>query len=143
MTGIDLSPQLIAQAERRNERGGIAYRAADLSAPLPEYVDHFDAIASYLVLNDVADYRGFAATLNAVLAPGGRLILAFNNPYGAVIRKHVTDYFDSGTVTPYRSLWKVGIEVYHHHRTLGEYLDAFLATGLHLTKLVDLPTVVS
>jgi len=52
----------------------------------------------------VEDYRGFAATLAAVLKPGGRLVLAFNNPYGAVIRKHVADYFDSGLVSPYLGL---------------------------------------
>ena len=30
-----------------------------------------------------------------------------------------------------------GIEVSFYHRTLGEYLDAFLAAGLQLTKLLD------
>jgi len=77
---------------------------ADLSQPLPELSGRFDAVASYLVLNDVEDYRGFAATLAAVLKPGGRLVLAFSNPYGAVIRKHVADYFDSDAVSPYRGL---------------------------------------
>lgn len=143
VTGIDLSPQLIARAQQRDEQGSIAYRAADLSASLPEYAGQFDAVTSYLVLNDVADYQGFAATLAASLAPGGRLVLAFNSPYGAVVRKHVSDYFASGTVTPYGSLWRLGIKVYHHHRTLGEYLDAFLANGLNLVKLVDLAGVTS
>lgn len=143
VTGIDLSPRLIALARERDPRGEIAYRVADLSAPLPEDAGRFEAIASYLVLNDVEEYRGFATTLAAALAPGGRLVLALNNPYGAVVHQHVTDYFDSGAVTPYRGLWAVGIKVYHHHRTLEEYLDVFLDAGLHLTKLVDLPAVTS
>lgn len=143
VTGIDLSPRLIALAREQDPRGEIAYRVADLSAPLPAEVGRFDAIGSFLVLNDVADYRGFAATLAAALEPGGRLVLAFNSPYGAVIRKHVADYFDSGAVTPYRGLWAAGIKVYHYHRTLEEYLDAFLAAGLHLTKLADLPDLPS
>jgi SAM-dependent methyltransferase len=37
----------------------------------------------------------------------------------------------------YRGLWEAGIEVYHHHRTLENYLDAFHAGGLRLTKLTD------
>jgi hypothetical protein len=41
-------------------------------------------VASYLVLNDVEDYRGFAASLATVLKSGGRLVLTLNNPYGAV-----------------------------------------------------------
>ncbi len=116
---------------------------ADLSQPLPELSGRFDAVASYLVLNDVEDYRGFAATLAAVLKPGGRLVLAFSNPYGAVIRKHVADYFDSDAVSPYRGLWAAGIKTYHYHRTLEEYLDAFQDTGLHLTKLADLTGIAS
>ena len=143
VTGIDLSPQLIENARARDSTGVIGYRVADLSAPLPGDTGRFAAVASYLVLNDVADYRGFASTLAAVLAPGGRLVLALNNPYGAVIRQHVTDYFDSGAVSPYRGLWAVGIKVYHHHRTLEEYLDAFLSAGLRLTALTDLPALTS
>lgn len=48
----------------------------------------------------------------ASLKRGGRLALALNNPYSAVIDRHVTDY-----------------------------LDAFLTAGLHLTKLTDIPAL--
>lgn len=140
ITGMDLSPSLIAQARARDPHGAITYHCADLSQPQPEYAAAFDAVASYLVLNDVANYQGFIATLAAVLKPGGQLVLALNNPYSAVIRSHVSDYFASGTITPYRGLWAVGIKVYHYHRTLEQYLDSFFAAGLCLTKLTDLPT---
>jgi 2-polyprenyl-3-methyl-5-hydroxy-6-metoxy-1,4-benzoquinol methylase len=108
VTGIDLSPRLIELARRKDPGGGIRYLVADLSRPLPESAGSFDAVASYLVLNDVRDYRGFVATLATVLKPGGRLALALNNPYGAVIHSHVADYFDSGAVSPYRGLWVSG-----------------------------------
>jgi len=55
-------------------------RVADLGQPVPGIAGRFDAVASYLVLNDVRDYRGFAATLAASLKPGGRAVLALNNP---------------------------------------------------------------
>jgi 2-polyprenyl-3-methyl-5-hydroxy-6-metoxy-1,4-benzoquinol methylase len=139
VTGIDLSPKLLERARERSPGGEIEYRLEDLSTPLPEYADRFDAVASYLVLNDVEDVPGFAATLGAVLKPGGKLVHAFNNPYGAVIRKHVTNYFDSGAISPYEGLWVAGIKTYFHHRTMEEYLDAFLSSGLQLTKLADLP----
>jgi hypothetical protein len=100
-------------------------------------------VASYLVLNDVTDYRGFASTLASVLKPGGRLVLAFNNPYGAVIHKHVIDYFDTGAVSPYRAMWADGIKTYHRHRTLQDYMDAFLGSGLQLAKLIDVPALAS
>jgi SAM-dependent methyltransferase len=141
VTGIDLSPRLIELARARNPDGGIDYQVADLSQPLPAMAGSFDAAASYLVLNDVPDYRGFAATLAATLKPAGRLALALNNPYSAVIDRHVTDYFDSGKVSRYRGLWEIGIKTYYHHRTLENYLDAFLTHGLRLTKLADIPAL--
>lgn len=141
VTGIDLSPRLIALARARDPEGTIDYRVGNLSRPLPNDVGQFNAVASYLVLNDIKDYRGFAATLAAVLVPGGSLVMALNSPYGAVIRKRVANYFDSGAVSPYVGLWAEGIKTYYHHRTLEEYLDGFLVTGLQLTKLVDLPGI--
>jgi SAM-dependent methyltransferase len=141
VTGIDLSPRLIELARAKDPAGTIDYQAADLSQPLPASAGRFDAAGSYLVLNDVRDYRGFAATLAASLAPGGRLALALNNPYSAVADRHVTDYFDSGAVSPYRGLWESGIRAYYHHRTLENYLDAFHSGGLRLTKLADVPAL--
>jgi 2-polyprenyl-3-methyl-5-hydroxy-6-metoxy-1,4-benzoquinol methylase len=135
VTGIDLSARLIALARAKDPGGSIDYQVADLSQPLPSAAGRFDAAASYLVLNDVRDFRGFAATLAASLAPGGRLALALNNPYSAVTDRHVTDYFDSGAVSRYRGLWEAGIRAYYHHRTLEDYLDAFHAGGLRLAKL--------
>ncbi len=139
VTGIDLGPRLIERAKQRDPAGAIDYRVADLSQPPPGEEGTFDAVVSYLALNDVADYRGFIATLAALLASGGRLVIAFNSPYGAVIRGNVADYFDSGAMSPYRGLWARGIKTYLRHRTLEEYLDAFIGAGLRLTKLADVP----
>jgi SAM-dependent methyltransferase len=139
VTGIDVSPRLIARARSKDPGSTIDYRVADLSQPLPDAAGRFDAAGSYLVLNDVPDYRGFAVTLAASLAPGGRLVLAFNNPYSAVTDRHVTDYFDSGAISPYRGLLEAGIRASYHHRTLENYLDAFHAGGLRLDKLADIP----
>ena len=141
VTGIDLSSRLIALARARDPSGSIDYQVADLSQPLPAAARGVDAAATYLVLNDVRDFRGFAATLAASLAPGGRLVLAINNPYSAVTDRHVTDYFESGAVSRYRGLWEAGIRAHYHHRTLEDYLDAFHAGGLRLAKLADMPAL--
>jgi SAM-dependent methyltransferase len=138
VTGADVSPGLIEAARGGAFADVIDYRVADLSEPWPGGAASFDAVASCLALNDVPGYRGFAATLSAALRPGGRLVLALNNPYGAVVHSHVSDYFDSGAVTPYRGFLPLGIRAYHHHRTLEDYLDVFLAAGLRLDKLADL-----
>jgi len=137
VTGIDLGPRLIELARLRDPDGTIDYRVADLSEPLPGESASFDAVASLLALNDVDDYRGFIAGLANLLKPGGRLVVAFNSPYGAVVRRHVADYFDTGAKSPYAGLWARGIKTYMRHRTMEEYLDAFLGAGLRLTKLAD------
>src|SRR5205823_3317467 len=69
--------------------------------------------------------------------PGGRAVLGFNNPYDYVTRKgHGTAYFATGVAYPC-GLSSVGVPVSFYHRTLPEYLDAFLDAGLRLTKIVD------
>jgi len=143
VTGVDISARLIDIARERDPDGLIDFRVADLSQSLAGYERHFDAAASRLVLNDVADYQGFIATLATVLKPGGRLVVAMNNPYSYVVRKHVPDYFDSGTAFPYRGMAMEGIKVHFYQRTLQEYLDAFLGQRFQLTKLVDLATIVN
>jgi len=139
VTGIDLGPRLIELARLRDPDGTIDYRVADLSEPLPGESASFDAVASLLALNDVDDYRGFIAGLANLLKPGCRLVVAFNSPYGAVVRRHVADYFDTGAKSPYAGLWARGIKTYMRHRTMEEYLDAFLGAGLRMTKLADVP----
>ncbi|MBA2247084.1 MAG: class I SAM-dependent methyltransferase [Chloroflexia bacterium] len=141
VTGIDLSPRLIAKARKRDTEGVIDYRLADLSQPLPKLERHFDLIGSFLVLNDVRDYRGFAATLASLAKPGARIVLGFNNPYSSVVREHITDYFAEGAMGTYFGLWEQGIRARYYHRTLEQYLDAFFDAGLRLIKLVDVPDV--
>ncbi len=143
VTGIDVSPRLVRMAREKDPGGAIEYRVADLSEPLPDEEGRFDAVASRLALNDVRDHEGFIATLAAALKPGGRMVLAMNNPYSYVVRKHVSDYFETGGTHLYRGMAQQGVGVRFYHRTLEEYLDAFLAEGLRLTKLVDVPRVAS
>ncbi len=94
-------------------------------------------VASYLVLNDVKDYLGFAATLAALAMSRARIVLGFNNPYSSVVREHVDDYFAEGAMGTYIGMWEQGVKARYYHRTLEQYLDAFLDTGVHLTRLVD------
>src|SRR2546423_15052255 len=93
VTGLDLSPRLIQLAREKDPHDAIDYRVADLSRPLPELEGRFELIGSHLALNDIADHRGFAATLASLARPGGRAALAFNNPYSSVVRGHIADYF--------------------------------------------------
>ncbi len=140
VTGIDISARLIEIAHAKDPESKITYQVADLSQPLPAYERHFDLIVSHLVLNDVSDYRSFLTTLGSVAKPGGRLVLSMNNPYSFVVRRHVTNYFDSGKAFPYRGMAEEGVKVHFYQRTLEEYLDACFTAGFQLQRLLDIPT---
>ena len=141
VTGIDISPRLVEMARVKDANRTITYQVADLSQPLPAYQDHFDLIASFFVLNDVPDYRGFLTTLGSVLKRAGRFVLFMNNPYSLMMRGYITDYFAaSDQAFPSRGLAEQGVKVHFYHRTLEDYLAASFAAGLQLQQLVDVPT---
>lgn len=139
VTGLDLSPRLIEMARRQDRAHTMRFEVANLSEPQPVFAGQFDAIGSYLALNDVEDHGGFANTLAMMAKPEAPIVLAFNNPYSAVVREHVTDYSASGAVATYAGMWQRGIKAQYYHRTLEDFLDAFFAAGLTLFKLVDIP----
>lgn len=139
VTAIDISPRLVALAEAQAEQLTMTYLVHDLSKPLPQYEHAFDLVVSNLVLNDVYDYIGYITTLGAVTKLGGRVVLVMNNPYSAVIREKVTNYFEQGTAILYQGLAEAGIKVYYFHRTLAEYVTAFQTAGFLLKHLSDLP----
>lgn len=140
VTGIDIAENLVQLARERNSTGQITYQVADLSQPLPAFEQHFDLIASHLVMNDVPDYQGFLKTLGSVIKPGGRLVFSMNSPYSLIVRSHITDYFDTSGIHPYRGMAAEGVKVHFYHRTLEQYLDACFAAGFRLQRLVDIPT---
>src|SRR5262249_43588367 len=127
VTGIDVSVRLVEMACRQDAKGEIDYQIADLSQPLPAYQNHFDLCASFFVLNDVPDHRGFLSTLGSVIRPGGRAVFFLNNPYSFVVRGLITDYFDPGNAFLYGGMAEAGVKVYFYQRTLEEYLDASFA----------------
>ncbi|HEX9037554.1 MAG TPA: class I SAM-dependent methyltransferase [Ktedonobacterales bacterium] len=139
VTGADIAENLLRQARARDPDDAIAWRLGDLSAPAPDLEGQFDLAASHMVLNDVPDHRGFLRTVAAALKPGGRFVFSMNNPYSFIVRRHVTDYF-SQEARLYRGMAEEGVPVYFFQRTLQEYLDASLAAGFTLRRLIDVPT---
>lgn len=132
IVGIDIVPQFIAYARQRDLTQSITYEVHDLSMPLPHYENTFDLIVSSLVLNDVPNYIGFIKTLSSLLKTNGRIVLSFNNPYSALLREKVDNYFDSEAVHQYA----FGPVTYFHRR-MEDYCRAFQQAGLALRCLYD------
>ncbi len=139
VTGVDISANLIVMAKQKEdqERSGIEYFTHDLTQPLSQYAEYFDVITCNLALNDVAGHRSFIRNLSDMLKFRGVLVISMNNPYSAVIRNKVENYFDSGRSEIYSGLASAGVPALYHHRTLEEYFREFKREGLYLRTLLD------
>jgi ubiquinone/menaquinone biosynthesis C-methylase UbiE len=76
LTGVDLSPEMLAQARSRSAAIGrpIELKEADVAA-LPFGDDSFDTVVSTLAMCVVPDDRAGILEMRRVLRPGGRLLL--------------------------------------------------------------------
>ncbi len=141
VVGIDVSQNLIDMAVERREGREIEYSCLDLSdTPPTEYRNTFDMVVSNLVIDDVPDHIGFIDTICKMSKGNTRIVLSKNNPYSAVIRGKVDNYFDSGHSVEYAGMASAGVEVFYYHRTLAEYVNEFSAHGFRLSRMSDLDT---
>lgn len=76
LTGIDLSPQMLAVARQRAQRLhlAVALREADAQS-LPFDDESFDTVVCTLALCGIPNDRAAIAEMKRVLRPGGRLLL--------------------------------------------------------------------
>lgn len=76
LTGVDLSPEMLAIARRRSATLG---RDADLRVEDAESLDlpdeSFDTVVSTLTMCSIPEYRAALAEVRRVLRPGGRLVM--------------------------------------------------------------------
>ncbi|MFD7293564.1 class I SAM-dependent methyltransferase [Streptomyces sp. NPDC059897] len=76
LTGVDLSPDMLARARVRAADLGVDATLSEASAtrlPFPD--DSFDSVVCALALCCIPDDRGAVAEMRRVLAPGGSLLL--------------------------------------------------------------------
>jgi SAM-dependent methyltransferase len=79
--GVDISPAVIAEAQRRNPTPG--YLVHDLTQPLPAEIERFDAIvnvySSFGYGATVEDDAAVLRTWHAALKPGGGLVMELSD----------------------------------------------------------------
>jgi SAM-dependent methyltransferase len=91
VTGIDLSPTMVAQAQQRAQAEGVAGRCRFQVQDLAnlDVGERFDLVLGVTVLQHILDpgaLRAAVGGMTAHLAPGGRMILLEAAPSGAVDR---------------------------------------------------------
>lgn len=156
VTGVDISPEMIARARDEEARNpaGIRYETAafeDLSLFEPA---SFDAVVSFMALMDGADIAGALAELKRVLRPGGRLVFSILHPCfispgmswtrndrGEETGLRVSDYFAD---EPFLEQWTFSkapvpsdappFVVPRFPRTLSTWLNTLAQTGFTLSR---------
>ena len=149
--GLEPTLALLAEARLRDPAGSYVEGRAEA---LPFEAAAFEAVAFYLSLIDIPDFRTAITEAARVLRPGGRLLVAN-------LHAHVTarprDWAGEGShwVTKdgkraylalddmmaeraITSAWG-DIRIENHHRPLSAYMSAFLDAGLRLTAFEDPP----
>jgi 2-polyprenyl-3-methyl-5-hydroxy-6-metoxy-1,4-benzoquinol methylase len=124
--GLDLSPEMIARAERRCARFGA--RATFANASLYEHhaSNPYDATVSRYVLHHVADALAFVRHQVNLLRPGGILILS----------DHATDA-DPEIAAHHERLERGRDSTHTRNLRSGELVDLLAAAGLRIIRLAE------
>lgn len=149
VTGLDGSENLIAAAKSKYPR--IKFVVGDLLAPMPFAERSFDNVFSMFVLMSLSQIDTFLTEAFRILTPGGRLTVcvfhpSFNFPtmrlYRSIfskltngpVRGLATNYFQK---TKFRKDDQGRKPWPFYHRTMEEYMDAFINAGFQLKKLYE------
>jgi ubiquinone/menaquinone biosynthesis C-methylase UbiE len=145
--GADLSPQMIAIAEREAESAGhaIPYAVAHSSA-LPYGDQIFHGVASSLMLHYLEDWAPTLREVHRVTQTGGTSWATFHHPFMEVLEKETVHQTELPQVRPYfpqsmsarRYTWQLcGVEIENFHHTLEEIFMAFTSSGWHIEELLE------
>ncbi|WP_405167768.1 class I SAM-dependent methyltransferase [Nocardia sp. NBC_01499] len=136
VTGIDVSPRMIEEAERRC--GGRArFFVADLGEPLPLDAGSFDGITCSLALHYLRDWTVPLRSFASALRPGGWVVLSVDHPFGPPLPTQHEGYFATELVN---DTWtKNGVEVTQHfwRRPLSASIGAFGDAGFVLDRVAE------
>ena len=140
--GVDYSDVMIAAANQRPAHD-VRYAVGDMAALTKVDNDAFDLAVSYVSLIDVVDHRRAIAEAFRVLKPGGRFVVAnlapmvtagnrwIKTPEGVKTSFYLDNYLDE---TP-RLMPLNGVNIRNFHRTLSNYVEAYLAAGFVIAGL--------
>lgn len=149
LTAVDCSPAVLKySADRAEEEGLPIEHFLRNSCDLYEIgAERFDIVLCSMMLMDCEDLEGTLREAFRVLKPGGRLFASVLHPcfdgnretgvgrqgLGADRQVVVMDYFEPEVWEA--PLWRGTIPVVWRHRTLEDYVKAFLRAGFSIADL--------
>jgi SAM-dependent methyltransferase len=135
VVGIDVSPRMIEEAQRRCPSG--RFLVADLARPLPLEPASLDGITCSLALHYVADWSVPLRSFASALRPGGWAVISLDHPFGPPLPGQRGGYFDTELVS---DTWrKADVEVFQQfwRRPLAATFDAFASAGFVVDRIAE------
>jgi SAM-dependent methyltransferase len=138
--GFDVSPGMVAEAERRCAGRGDGrgrFFVADLAEPLPLEPASADGITCSLALHYLADWSVPLRSFASALRPGGWVVISLDHPFGPPVRNQRGGYFDTELVS---ETWrKADVEVSQEYwrRPLGAVFSAFADAGFAVDRISE------
>jgi SAM-dependent methyltransferase len=134
--GMDISPRMIEEAERRCAGRG-RFMVADLAQPLPLEPASLDGITSSLALHYVADWNVPLQSFASALRPGGWAVISLDHPLGPGTPTRRGGYFDTELVSDTWRKADVEVTQYFWRRPLGAVFDAFADAGFKVDRIAE------
>ncbi|MBS0276787.1 MAG: methyltransferase domain-containing protein [Proteobacteria bacterium] len=159
ITGIDISADMIAHAQRAEISGpiGVTYQLASYSSETGLPAGSFDAVISTMALMDGPDFQGAMHEAYRLLRPGGFIAFSVLHPCFITPGLHwqkdengkttglcVARYFDRSTFT---ESWKFGnrpadesvvpFAVPRFPRTISDYINAIASAGFRVARIEE------
>jgi ubiquinone/menaquinone biosynthesis C-methylase UbiE len=134
--GVDLSPEMIAQAQQRcGER--VRFMVADLGQPLALEPDSLDGVTCSLALHYLKDWSVPLGSFARALRPGGWAVISIDHPFAPPLKSQRGGYFDHELVSDTWTKADVTVTQQFWRRPLGSVVQAFAAAGFSIDWIVE------
>jgi SAM-dependent methyltransferase len=136
VVGIDVSPRMISEAERRCAGRG-RFFVADLAEPLPLEPASLDGVTCSLALHYLADWSVPLRSFATALRPGGWAVISLDHPCAPPLPGQRGGYFDTELLADTWS--KAGVEVCQQfwRKPLGAVFGAFADAGFAVDRIAE------
>jgi ubiquinone/menaquinone biosynthesis C-methylase UbiE len=134
--GIDLSPGMIQEAQRRC-RGRGRFLVADLDEPLPLDPKSVDGVTCSLALHYLKDWDVALGSFAQVLRDRGWVVLSLDHPFAPPLPSQRGGYFETELVS---ATWRkayVEVTQWFWRRPLSAVVDAFAHYGFVIERIAE------
>ncbi len=137
VTGVDLSPEMIVQAQQRNQKEGSFY-VHDLHDPLSREKDEsYDVVLCALAMHYIQDWNPTIKEFHRVLKPGGELVISIEHPFFEYLYFKSDKYFDTEHVKCVWNGFGKPTEINSFRRSLHRCIMPLTDNGFYIDKLVE------